>query len=338
MAAIESGDHCPFGLVAVPRARPREQDKLVSHMPRFALDPAQPLAPQARQIWQTEAARAHQQLVEQPEGLDEALHETRKSLKRLRAFARLFRAPLGEGYEGLNTAARDAARLLSALRDHDARLESAAALRAHFRAPERDEAPFDALEAHLQRAREAARARLNVAQAVDEAAARIASLARAGQDWTFSDDLRGAALGGFARTYRRARRMMAACGARPTTEAFHEWRKHAKYHLQHLSLLEPGMPEFVRAQRKELSVLADCLGDEHDLAILSETLSGEGGSEIAQAPALLALMQRRRESLQSQAFALGRVLFAERSRAFAKRLARYWQAAQVYARNGSDAL
>ena len=79
----------------------------------------------------------------------------------------------------------------------------------------------------------------------------------------------------------------------------------------------------------EAHELADRLGDHHDLALIrrrarrpvSEAFTGE-----EERKALLQLVERRQGELLEQAIALGHRLYAEKPKAFRRRLAGYWGA------------
>ena len=118
----------------------------------------------------------------------------------------------------------------------------------------------------------------------------------------------------------------------PSTENFHEWRKRAKDHGYHMQLLRPVWPGPVKARCDEADVLSDALGDDHDLAILYETLLEDRldvGSEDT-LHALLGLITQRQVELRAKAKQLGARLYAEPPKRFVKRLRRYWKAWQSY--------
>lgn len=76
----------------------------------------------------------------------------------------------------------------------------------------------------------------------------------------------------------------------------------------------------------ELETLADCLGDDHDLVMLEDTvkeIAGEippGEMEVFQG-----LAQQRHEELRASALVLGTRFYAEKPRVFRDRLSGYWR-------------
>jgi CHAD domain-containing protein len=138
--------------------------------------------------------------------------------------------------------------------------------------------------------------------------------------------------GGMMMTYARGYRAMREAYQNPSTENFHEWRKRAKDHGYHMQLLRPVWPGPVKARYDEADVLSDALGDDHDLAILYETLLEDRldvGSEDT-LHALLGLITQRQVELRAKAKQLGARLYAEPPKRFVKRLRRYWKAWQSY--------
>lgn len=108
----------------------------------------------------------------------------------------------------------------------------------------------------------------------------------------------------------------------------HEWRKQAKYLWYHTQLLHTVWPPVLEAQAGELDKLGEALGQEHDLAVLRGTVLSEfpRAGATATLRALEARVSEQRAALQDMALGVGRRVYAERPRAFARRLGGYWQA------------
>jgi hypothetical protein len=84
-----------------------------------------------------------------------------------------------------------------------------------------------------------------------------------------------AVAGGLCKTYGRGRNALHAAYAEPSDESFHEFRKRAKYHWYHLRLLRRIWRDMLGVQREAADELSDLLGDDHDLAVLRNTLLAE---------------------------------------------------------------
>ena len=63
-----------------------------------------------------------------------------------------------------------------------------------------------------------------------------------------------------------------AFAKKPTTENLHDWRKRVKDLWYQQRLLEETWPGVMKAQAKEAKKLSKLLGEDHDLAVLAETL------------------------------------------------------------------
>jgi CHAD domain-containing protein len=252
---------------------------------------------------------------------EEAVHEARKDMKKLRALLRLVRGELGKStFARENACFRDAARELSGTRDSDVMLETLAALD---------------LPAGLGwELRKTMQAELASDGAVDrERAARgaiaILKEARGRVDaWPLERDSFEALADGLGRTYRRGRRDFEAARAEPDTEGLHEWRKRAKELWYHHTLLRELWPAAMNVVGDEAHELSDKLGDDHDLAVLAAWL----GEHAEPGAVVLDAVESRREALQVAAFELGARLYAEKPGAYVRRLGRLWDAGRALVR------
>ena len=275
-------------------------------------------------------ACAHEQLADAVRLLREehaadpvaAVHGARKDLKKTRSLLRLVRPALKEkAYRRLNAELRDTARDLSGTRDADVMLETLDDLAGRF-AGQVPRKTFTALKRSFgARARAARKAgddggHPDVVARLEAAQAEVAA-------WPLERVDRKTLVAGAVRAYARGQRERARAEAEPTAESLHEWRKRVKDLWYHLRLLEEAWPPVLRALGEEAHRLSDLLGDEHDLAVLAERLEERRGAAVG-APVdedeVVALTLRRREELRGEAFALGARLYAERPKAYGRRL------------------
>lgn len=256
---------------------------------------------------------------------DEDIHEARKSLKKSRAVLRLMRGAVGsKAYRHENIALRDIARPLSVARDSSALLEALDSIVPS--APGRTALSTRDLRSALLLKRQDARRvvspekQTQVCRALRASIHRLSRLRHVGNEWKAVErDLR--------RTYSDARDALEASQTRP--DELHEWRKQTKYVRYQLHVLRPAWPSGERRLDKDLSDIAQLLGDDHDLAVLrgevlqhQSSVGGTGASD-----ALLKKLDRRRASLQQKAWALGRRVFAATPRQFTRRLEAGWDVA-----------
>lgn len=254
----------------------------------------------------------------------EAVHEFRKRCKKIRGLIRLVR-PGFPAYAEENAWFRDRAGELSALRDATSMQECLDALIDHY-GDGLGEDPFPGVRQWLARRRE------NMTD--EEALARLrsirADLPRARERvgaWELDHAGPETVAAGVRKTYKRARKAMRAAGQDATARSYHEWRKRVKYYRYQLHLLAPLWPPVMGALHDETERLSDLLGDDHDLAVLGDTLVQERGT-AAEHEALLALIARRSRALRDEALSLGHRLFALGPRAQAhwvRALLERWQ-------------
>jgi hypothetical protein len=78
----------------------------------------------------------------------------------------------------------------------------------------------------------------------------------------------------------------------------------------------------------EFGKLADCLSEDHDLALLKRSAVDqiETLGQREEIDRLVLIIDQRREQLQAKASNLGARVFAEKPRRFADRLEVYWEA------------
>jgi CHAD domain-containing protein len=248
---------------------------------------------------------------------EEAVHNARKDLKKLRALLRLARGELGTSvYRREAACFRDAAAALSGARDADVMIATLEKLELDdtVSGPLRQ-----ALEAHRLRTSGGGR-RQAAAEAVEmlsEARARIV-------DWPLEDDSFAALEPGLRRTYRRGRREWRAMRKAPTTEGLHEWRKRTKELWYAHELLRSLWKPVMKAVGDEAHELSERLGDDHDLAVLLEWAQ----EHAAPAPELVEAVEERRRILLQEALGLGARLYADRPKVFMRRLERLYEASR----------
>ena len=256
----------------------------------------------------------------------DAVHQSRKRCKKIRALLRLVRPVFEGSYAEENVWYRDAARELAWVRDAQSVLDTHLALVARYRHHLDRQAAAQVSVWLTERRDRAAEDGQTLTDAIDRLRERLVD--GRGRIWSWSlrrHDFR-AVEGGLVKTYSRGRRAMAAAYRCPTTENFHEWRKCVKYHWYHLRLLQKLHPPLLKAQRDQAGRLGELLGQEHDLALLRQLLADAGDAALdpGAAQALMALAERQRERLRRQARGPGALLYCEKPKRLAARIGCYW--------------
>jgi CHAD domain-containing protein len=252
----------------------------------------------------------------------EAVHSLRKTCKKLRGLIRLVR-PVFEGYQRENAAFREAGRGLSRLRDAMVLVETYDSLLDAFD-EQVDRRRFAPIRRRLTlQCKELARhteirSRLTATlDAMKAARKRV-------RHWHLARDGFEAIEPGFAKSYKGARRAMAAASEETTAEAVHEWRKRVKDHWYHSRLLSPVWPKVMKAYRSDADDLGELLGQHHDLEIFRRRLAEDERADTADLKVLTALVKRRQDILADDAFSIGARLFAEPAKVATGRWKSYW--------------
>jgi CHAD domain-containing protein len=142
--------------------------------------------------------------------------------------------------------------------------------------------------------------------------------------WSLETDSWKLVAPGLTAGYRDGRRAMKQVRANPSPDNVHEWRKRAKDLWYQLRILQDAWPELLSETVSQADELADLLGDHHDLAVLREDLLSR--SELGDRRPFETLIAKRQDELFERALAIGRRLYAEKPKAFRRRIGRYWLA------------
>jgi CHAD domain-containing protein len=252
-----------------------------------------------------------------------AVHELRKALKRWRAMLRLLARPLGEPADQMRTEARQLMRALSGARDAQSALDALEDLR-------KSGLPFSPTSARTIRARltdlrDAAektsftpQTRSRIARYLDYA---TLSLER----WPVGAIDFDAVADGLVETYRRARQLVPEdwLGAEP--DHLHDLRRRVVEHRHQMDLIEPLWPRLGRVWAEEAQRLRNRLGACQDLSVLT----GFTAPHRPLAPwrsRLRPLIEERRTAHLKSAARLAARLFAEKPKAFRRRIVALWSA------------
>lgn len=275
-----------------------------------------------------ELGGAREHLSRTGESKESAVHEARKSLKKVRAILRLLRPSLGaKTYQLNNTRLRDIGRSLSELRDAEALLEILDQLK------ERYQKQLDGMT--LQHARDALAAReqqhkqaMQQQNAWAELQQQLTQVSDDAPSWALPDSRDFDALSeGLERAIREGRKAMAAAYDDPSPDKFHAWRKRVKDHWYHLRVLEKLWPEVMKGYADGVKQLEQALGDDHNLALLFDTIhhSPQEFGPAKERNALLNLIEVYQQELRAEARPIGKRLYAEKPGQMLRRLHRYWQ-------------
>lgn len=289
------------------------------------------------------------------EDVDKAIHETRKSMKRVRALLKLLRPGLStRDFKRENKRFADIARLLSGVRDQAVLAATAAALSERTtgkarvaacslaeEARTRSQGTAQAQGADEAQGHELAAATVSTslavavahdkAQRVRAAIAALEQAAKSLKKLKLKSRSFDVVRDGLERTYRDARRDMKLAYKSDIDEHFHEWRKSVQAHWRHMLLIDRAWPDVFTARADLAKEMSELLGEDHDLYVLIQTLAARSGdgAEAAGHDALGRAARVRQAEIRAELAAKGKALFAEPAARFVARVDRYWTAARA---------
>jgi CHAD domain-containing protein len=261
---------------------------------------------------------------------DEAIHEARKSVKKLRALLRFVRPEIGPVYDAESARLRRVGGGLSRLRDAGAVIETLDGLTERFQQDLGRTSLASIRRALAARKREAER-RAGAGQVLNRMATALAALEKRVGRWPLPGDGFKPLVQGIERTYRRSRKAFERARRNPDAARLHEWRKRVKDHWYQMRLLGPFF-EGAGEHEKDLRNLQNLLGDDHNLTLLAEALSSKPlpGTPAA-AELCRGLIERYQKELRENALALGPRIYSEKPRKFTSRMEALWDVWQAAA-------
>ncbi len=261
--------------------------------------------------------------------LGKGIHEGRKQLKKTRSMLRLLREPLGDDvYKAENDRYRQVGRRLGPARDGEVKLQTLAELHeAGMRLPRGKLLAWrtsleDEREAALEGARES-----DLPWAVEQ----LRKGFSVANQWELPEGGFELVKSGLDRAYRRGRNCFADVRDEPTDERAHELRKRVKDLWYMLDVLSPLWPEVLEPSADEAHDLSSLLGDHHDLTVIVADAQSRDETELtAEAIAVVEEAAReRQERLLTESMPIGQRLYAEKRKAFDRRLEGYWNAGTI---------
>ena len=324
---------------------------------RLSLLPAEPPAQGLRRMVLGQLDLAIELLAAENSSMPtaEAVHETRKALKRLRTLVRLLEDELGAPAAAREQAIlRDAGQSLGGARDAEVMVSTLEALLQRHPRKLANRAGVSRLRGRLLAEREQATMRLlsdhgvraQVLSDLRGARARMAAWTPAAREGIQSLEP------ALKRLYSRGRRryLRASRGRGDRVAAMHRWRKSVKdlrYAGEALTRSDPlaesrtaaaaarvkaragrrsstrTAPELIPKLARRADRLGEMLGEEHDLVLLAERVRAEGhGCGRGTRRALLKLIDRRRKRLRRRALQDGAGLYGRTAKKLLRRVRR----------------
>jgi CHAD domain-containing protein len=251
------------------------------------------------------------------------VHEVRKALKRWRALMRLLARPLGEQADQMRSEARELMRAIAGARDAQSALDALNDLR-------KADVPFsptsiETIRARLTEMRDAAEAK-SFTKAMRDRLSRYLDYATLSLErWPLKAIDFDIVTDGLTSTYRRARQLVPDTWANSEAEHLHDLRRRVVEHRHQMDLIEPLWPRLGKVWAEEAQRLRNQLGSCQDLAVLAELTAPHQPLAPWRSRVTPLISARRDAHLKSAARLAGR-LFAEKPKAFRRRIAALWSA------------
>jgi CHAD domain-containing protein len=241
---------------------------------------------------------------------DDAVHEARKSVKKIRAVLRLMRPELDGAYDTETERLQAVGRKLSEFRDAGAIVETFDALKKKYR-DDLKKHPLDSIRRRLMKLRDEAEKRVEAGNSFEKLSGTLENAAKDVKTWPLQTDGFPAIASGLEGAFRRARRAMARARKNPRPETYHEWRKRVKDHWYDVRLLESLWSDVMRAHEKSLKDLEGWLGEDHNLVVLREKIVAEPDSygNPKETDFLLDLIDKYQKELRDNSLSLGERIY-----------------------------
>lgn len=291
---------------------------------RFEKD--QPVALAVRRIVQEEIASARERLKGgRVQDRDVAIHEVRKSVKKVRGMLRLMQPALGQTYDQEIEAWREIGRKLSPLRDAGVMIGVFDDIRDRFE--KQLAAPLGTnIRNNLVLTKRELEKPVATAGVVVAVTGGLKSAERRLKKWPLTGEGFPAIGAGLQRTYKRGKKALRLAARNPSAENLHDLRKRAKEYLYQMRLMEDMWDGHLRRHEERVGKLEEILGEHHNLAVLKINILGQ-----TQAPGnstdierFLDFIDRLEMKLARRALKLGSQVYRDSSGQVAGRLEKLW--------------
>lgn len=285
-------------------------------------------------ILNEQLATAIRELSSDNHSMDHAIHEARKCVKRARSALRLIRPAISDRWGEENRRLQQVGRRLSEFRDTQALIETLTELeqketKGRTDAGQKQEFKnaFDRLEKRKEKLTHGPHVRTEIRSATRDLRASLASIEKLALDSLDFSVL----INSLRVTLKRGRKACSQAYSDPIAITFHEFRKRAKDLRYQLALLSELWPEVLSGYSESAKELEQYLGEDHNLAVLTSVLNGNGG-KADPFNTILKLAEKRQSKLRNKAKFLADRFYTEPLKSWATRLNTSWEAWQAEAR------
>lgn len=322
---------------------PTTDPGLASFDTRLQLGRSEPLAVGVKRVTMEQLELAASGYFDGEARFSEAVHGSRKAIKRTRSLLRLVEGELSRKiYRYEDKSLRDTGRMVADVRAASGVVDAATIIRDLYGDLLAEDTFVEMIQRLSQRRDIIELRALEEPNLVGRVVRNLERAYNRYAAWPTDEDAREvygmgirnsyeAISPGLSATYKRGRTEMVKAYEGPSAHRFHQWRKRAKYLRHQMEFLAPLWPEVVVGTAMTLDRLGLILGEEHDLAELLALLADR--PDLCPNPRerslFKALAAQRRSELQAAAEILGRRVYAEKPDSLNDRFGEYWESRQL---------
>jgi CHAD domain-containing protein len=266
---------------------------------------------------------------------EEAIHDARKRVKKIRAVIRLVRPVLDRTVRADERMLRRVHKMLAPVADGHGVVEMLEALARRY-AKSLPRKTVVSMRANLIAREKRIGSEAAAAHVLEDVSRALRVERKHVKQWRLTAEGFAAVESGLKESVRRARKAMLAAWRRPTAHHYHTWRRHVKAHWFHVRLLDARCGHHLVRYQRQIEALDGVLGEYHNLVLLRELLVTDGSlsrDEIAQCLRVIARYQRR---LRVHAHVLGARVYSEKPRRFVRRVRQLWRTTAAQADTPTD--
>ncbi len=273
---------------------------------------------------QLEVAISELRTVGDPES-DEAIHDARRRVKKIRAILRLVQPVLDKAYRAVDRDLKDVSRMLAPVADGQGIIATLDQLAHRYRKtlPKRSVA---SIRARLRDRGAHTDHEADVQGVVETAAARLKSERDRLKQWTIRGEGFEAIAPGLEESYRRARQAMIHAWAKPKAAHYHAFRRYVKDHWFHVRLVEDRCGNHLMGYQKRIEALDGVLGEYHNVILLRDVLITDGQLSRQETAQCLRVVSCYQRYLRRHAELLAVRIYSDKPGRYLRRVERLWRA------------
>lgn len=293
----------------------------------FRLKTGEAVSSDIRRIVLQQLDRATSELtsIGDPES-DQAIHDARRRVKKIRAIIRLVRPVLNKAHRA-DPELRRVSKMLAPVADGQGVIDTLSQLLKRYRRelPRKTAAAIrtDLIDRSRQIDSKASKQGV-----LEKAQMTLRAERRRVKNWRLRAEGFSALAPGLKNSVRRARFAMMTAWLHPSAQHHHTWRRHVKNHWFHVRLLSARCGYRLQPYQRQLEALDGVLGEYHNLVLLHEVLVSDSTLAQREVGRCLRIVQRYQSELRRQAQVLGIRIYSEKPRRFVRRVRELWDAHQ----------